>query len=78
MLGSARTAKRDATGPSCGHCLLYESPGFNLEVRVSGNLNSLQGGHLSKVDSSFGPEGVSFRESWLYIKKRREMVFQAS
>ena len=27
-----------------------------MEVRVAGNLNSLYGGHLSKADSSFGPE----------------------
>ena len=66
VLGSVRTAKRDATGPSCDHCILYESPGFNLEVQISSNLNSLQAGHLSKEDSSFGPKGVRFRESWLY------------
>ena len=63
VLGSVRTTKRDATGPSCDHRTLRESPGFSLEVRVSSNMSSLQGGHLSRADSSFCPEGVRFRES---------------
>ena len=59
VLGSVRTTKtrRNRSGPSYDHCTLRESPGFSLEVRVSGYMNSLQGGHLSKADSSFGPEG---------------------
>ena len=44
--------------------LLRESPGFGLKVQVSGYMNSLQGGHLSKTNISFSPKGVCFRESW--------------
>ena len=46
------------------HC--EGSPGFSLEVQLSGCMNSLLGGHLSKEDSSFGPKGIHFTGTWLY------------
>ena len=40
----------------------YTEAWFQFECLGIRYLNSLQGGHLSKVESSFGPKGVYFRE----------------